>query len=285
MRDDIGFLYVATGKMFVEEAIDSVTSLKSKCATVPSAIFTDKQNAELAMPYFDKVMVLETPQYNFIDKIEPLIKSPFDKTIFIDTDTFIAEDLTDLFSLLSNYDFLASFAPGRGVEAFSKDVPDYFPEFNTGLIGYSNIDLCHTVLTLWANIYKEQLKLEKKPPHDQPSFRNALFQSNARIFCLPSEYNFRITNPNIVWSNSSIKLIHGRHNHYEQLVQQLNKDKNAIRIFYHDARFIKNGSIRFFNLRQSRSLLFKCGLWLYGLKERLRYRLFNDDLPKKIKGN
>lgn len=249
---------------------------------LPVVLFTDNFSSD-AISLFDKVYKIEHPAYNFIDKIQPLCSSPFEKTIFLDTDTFICEDISPLFELLEKYDFVASFAPGRKQCDFHLNLPDYFPEFNTGLIAFRANNKTSTVLKSWLEIYSNQLK-QKKPPHDQPAFREALYNSKASVFCLPSEYNFRTEHPNIGWANSTIKVIHGRHSLYEELGKLLNDQSDQVRLFFHDARFLQSDSIRFFNLKQNRSFLFKLILVLKGYFHRLIFRLNGDGKPPKRKG-
>ena len=279
-----GFVYIATGIHFVKEAADSFASLKRQCPDIPVILFTDSENAELGNKYFDDVRVIENPKFNFIDKIDPLSLSPFDLTIFIDTDTYLAEDISNLFELLGKYDFLAAYAPGREQGRFGDKIPPYFPEFNTGLIGFTKSQEAKGVLKSWSEIYKDQISQNLNPPHDQPAFREALFLSDATVYCLPEEYNFRTAHPNVVWGNSTVKVVHGRHHSYERLTEMLNGEKDRIRLFYHDARFLNSLSLRFFNLHQN-GFFFSLLVKVFGLWYRLSYRLFGDSVPTKTKGN
>ncbi len=279
-----GYVYVATGRNFVKEAIISYQSLKRLKNTFPVILYTDKQNINFAKSVFDQVLLIEKPQYNFIDKIEPLITTPFDRSIFIDTDTYFASDISGLFNLLDAYEFMACFAPGREQMDYGGKIPSYFPEFNTGLIGFKKCELTLSVLTNWKSIYSRQLK-QKKPPHDQPAFREALFNSKATIFCLPSEYNFRIEHPNIKWGNSTVKVIHGRHDDFQSLEALLNKRKKSLQVYFHEARFLSSNSLLFFRLKQNGSLFFRCFLRFYGLLSKIKHRFGRNTKPKKIKGN
>lgn len=274
-----GFIFSASGKYFVEEANKAVYSLKKHC-NHPVVLFTDKQNISKASKLFDDVKVIENPQFNFIDKIEPMIFHPFERNIFLDTDTYVLADISTLFPILEKYDFFASFAPGR--EQMMSTIPNYFPEFNTGVIGFKSHTETKKLLKSWLDIYQKQLR-DLNPPHDQPSFREALYKSDCTVYCLPEAYNFRITNPNVVWSNESVKIIHGRHSNYEALGKELGSKKKMIRIFFPDL-ISSNSAIDFFNRERAR-YIFHVGHKFSIYLSKLLTRIFSVDKNQKKKGN
>jgi hypothetical protein len=280
-----GFLYIATGKNFIEEAYISYVSLMKHSDLIPATIFVDKENEILAKGKFSDVRIIEEPFFNFIDKIEPLLSSPYEETIFIDSDTYIVEDISGLFDIFSKYDFFASFAPGRGTNEFSPDVPEWFPEYNTGIIGFRNTKGSQEVIENWLCFYKKQLKGLRKPPHDQPSFRSAIFNSNLRIYNLPMEYNFRITNQNIRWANSTVKIIHGRHKNYPELERIINSNPKQIQVFLHDLAFVNKETLKVFRVKQNNLFIFSLFFNFIKFKQKVINRLFSSEVSSKIKGN
>src|SRR5688500_10192769 len=96
-----GIIYVATGDRYRDEAVGACTSLKQCMPHVPVALFTDiPEVASL----FDHVIVLDNPTCDFGDKIRGIQCSPFVRTIFLDTDTCVCDDISDLFDLLDHFD-------------------------------------------------------------------------------------------------------------------------------------------------------------------------------------
>src|SRR6266404_4569779 len=95
-----GVVYVATGKKYYDEACISVRSLKVS-NSIRAAIFTDQPRQD---PHFDIHVPVKSTGDGFLDKVVNLKASPFEHTLFLDTDTFVWSDLTDLFSLLGNFD-------------------------------------------------------------------------------------------------------------------------------------------------------------------------------------
>ena len=93
-----GFITVATGDWYCYLAQNLVISYKlfGNC-DYPFYVITDKDGEKKLKKYFDKVIVLEKPNYNFLDKIEVYHNSPFDETVFLDADMNIIKDISFVF--------------------------------------------------------------------------------------------------------------------------------------------------------------------------------------------
>src|SRR5262249_37484843 len=124
-----GVLYIARGDKYVDAAVESARSVR-RGTRVPIAIATD--NDAPALAECDHALPLtETGGYRA--KILGMIASPFDRTLMLDVDTYAAADLSELFEVLDNFDVAAAHAPNRVVLPLD-DIPDSFPELNTGVI-------------------------------------------------------------------------------------------------------------------------------------------------------
>src|SRR5690349_16706482 len=129
-----GALFVATGEKHYKEAISSVQSLKKQMPALNIVLWTEQERKD-SSNLFSKIYILKKIEYSFADKIAPLLCSPFEKTIFLDTDTHICQPLYDLFELLDHWDFAAAHAPMR-ITWPQPDIPDSFPEVNSGVIAW-----------------------------------------------------------------------------------------------------------------------------------------------------
>lgn len=202
-----GVVYVATGERFVAEAADSVGTVRKIMPDLPIAMFTD---VEVADGIFDFVFPVYEPQRAFIDKIEPLTRSPFERTLFLDTDTFVIQPCYDLFDILDEFDLAASHEPGR-LQYPINMVPDAFVEFNTGVIAYRRNEKVDRFLRTWRRFYArdwERNLKEGKRPYDQISFTQVLYRSALRFFVLSPEYNFRTVFPQS--PAGKVRVVHGR---------------------------------------------------------------------------
>lgn len=195
-----GILYVATGKKYIEEAIFSATSCKQSNA-YPIALITDSFDHIIPENLFD-IIIIKEAKYSYIDKLL-LQYTPFEQTIFLDTDTFIADKLDDLFRILDYREF-AIHQADEGYEYEMLEVSNAMPEFNTGVIAYR---LTENVKELIKNWYKA-FDNNKEIKTDQYHLRKTLYESAVRFAVFSSAYNFIIYYPNFVIQ--TIKVVHGR---------------------------------------------------------------------------
>lgn len=151
-----GFLYIATGRKFIEEAKVSVASLKEKMPHASTCCFTD--DVEAALPYFDQVFKIPNPYRNFFEKIPPLRLSPFKNTIFIDTDTYFTGDMSDVFDLLSRFEIAVV---GDPFFCGFKEIPQCFTHLNTGLIAYRKSEALNAFFDAWFDDYESIYKQAK----------------------------------------------------------------------------------------------------------------------------
>jgi len=222
-----GILYIGTAPPYYEEAKISAKTAKEH-NDVPIAIITSSSLSERAetCPYFDEaILINKTNLYDDVrDKIYHMSKSPFENTIYIDGDTFILDDITPVFDMLSRFDITASHALVRPVVTVDC-VPDSFPELNTGVIGFTSSGKVNRFFEKWKNIHKNQMwsgrphetvtlsnasSLDDIPfgkKHGQPPFREALYHSDLQFSALPTEYNYRGN----VWAYDSVKIVHMGH--------------------------------------------------------------------------
>lgn len=212
---DFGFLYVATGRNHLREAIASALSVREFMPGYPVVLFTDS-GRDLPPGVFSDVRPLSGCAHTSFDKIAPLLQSPFRKTLFLDTDTVLVSAVTELAALLDRFDIAYAHAPVRIYQEIA-GISQAFPEPNSGVLLYKQCDEINKLLRDWGTLYTQLARLfvetpggRKKPLRDQPALRTALFKSRARICVLPPEYNLRTVYPWFVGGNARVKILHGR---------------------------------------------------------------------------
>ena len=142
------------------------------------------------------------------DKVSHLLLAPYDRTMFIDTDTYVCGDLSGCFELLDDFDLLVAHDALR----VSRDCPEIdrvFPMFNSGLIFFRRSEPALSCLADWKRLYDiDCLEHGGHQMADQYTFRMALRKSTARIYLLPPEYHC------MTWEASylhdPVKVVHGR---------------------------------------------------------------------------
>jgi hypothetical protein len=209
-----GILYIATGEAFRSEAMTSARSLKSVWPDIPIALFCD---GPVDADCFDLVEIIEAEGGN-IDKVRYIARSPFERTIFLDTDTFCLQAFPEMLALLDCYDLVITHESGRfstrrigtDPEIYIKvgDVPDSFPEFNSGVIAFRRDPKVTDLFGRWLDACYEWRRAPVPIFQDQPALRQVIYGSDLRIATMTGEYNFRLGCPG--YARTAIKIIHGR---------------------------------------------------------------------------
>lgn len=224
-----GIIYIVAGQKFADEACCSAVSVKKCMPDIPITIFADRP---ICSSLFDHVVQIEDPQYGPEDKVLNIGRSPYQDTLFLDSDTHLVDNVQELFLLLERFDIAATHAPYRAVYQVG-EVPDCFPEFNTGVLLFRQSDKTSWLFERWLEIYQEDLVKTKnwlfpggeswyrQTLPNQASFRRALYESCLRIATLPPEYNCRIPFPGFV--HNKVKIIHGRPSSLKKVSDELNK--------------------------------------------------------------
>ncbi len=244
-----GVIYVAKGEKYIDEACRSAASLKVHLPELPVTLFSD---VTLERSCFDSVISISSSPYSIRDKAANLAYSPYEHTLYLDSDTYVADDISELFHLLDVFDLAAAHAPAR--RAFQvNDVPGSFPEFNAGVILFKKSSKILGFLDQWLELYDRNIRkeappgipkgkiAERYPFRDQPSFREALYHSDLRIATLTPEYNCRIGS--LGYINGPVKILHGRHPRLSELASQLNQ-KTHQRVHLMDADVLKVLTVR-----------------------------------------
>lgn len=214
----IGVVYIATGQKYIDEACLSVASLKAKLPDLNTTLFADKP---VNHSNFDNVFIIENPKYSYIDKIEYMYQSPYQKTLFLDTDTFVCSNFQEIFSLLDRFELAAAHEPIR--ESFViKEIPESFPEMNTGVVLFKKSPQVEKFFSDWLKFYQRDLNLPTKPPHDQPAFREALYKNHElQIATLSPEYNCRCLRT--VYVGGEVKILHAHESSARYSLPELSK--------------------------------------------------------------
>jgi len=221
-RSNCGIIYFASGKDHIKGANVSAKSVRSKLTGIPIAIFTDGNGKEfLDENLFDKIITSTSGSGHKVERIESLVNSPFEKTLFLDTDTEMLEPVDELFKLLDNFDLAVAHAPKRLGKLQASIGLECFPECNTGVLLFKKNEKTSDFFFSWIKTYNE-FRDEGITINDQPSFRKALYDSFVRFYILPPEYNLRTVFPYFA-GTMPVKIIHGKGISMERAKRNINK--------------------------------------------------------------
>ncbi len=218
-----GFLYTAFGEKYMAEARISARSVKRADPTAKICVVTDLDL--LPGAEFDIVLPMTPPDAveNFAlqdsgayyRKIPQFLRSPFERTVYLDSDTFVTGPLGGLFDLLDRYDLLV--APDGNAEVNYRfeqtevpftSIPKEFGAFNAGVLAFRKNELTDHFFQQWQENYQRHVR-----PHtvnDQPALRLTLFQTDACYHVLPVTFNWISWIPYFIPSGGRVMVMHGR---------------------------------------------------------------------------
>ncbi len=213
-----GVIYIATGEKYIEEALISATSLKKHMPNLSVTLFSD---IDVKSKYLDNVIKIKKPKYSFEDKVRCVSKSPYDRTLFLDTDTYICDDVSGLFDLLDRFDMAIAHFPMKR-ESNIKGIPKSFVLLDTGIILFKKSLQVKTLFSEWLKLYnldkkrgstrlnsgfKNKFKLKKKGIPNAFIFNEIIYNNKIRFVTLTKEYDFRAK---CGFVNCKVKILHNR---------------------------------------------------------------------------
>jgi hypothetical protein len=231
-----GVIYVATGKQqYINEACISASSLKKQIPHLPVTLFSDQP---VTASCFDECRIFESSGSGILDKALGMQQSPYDYTLFLDTDTYICGDFSELFTLLEKYDVGAALNEHR-TGRFEHIMWDYqhmtndqgrlvYPIYNGGVILYKKSPATARFLTDWFDLTQRRW-MDGKILEDQTSLQYSLYESDLKTVVLPPEYNCRFIYP--VGICGTVKILHGRHKNLAAIAEEMNREIDP-RIFH-----------------------------------------------------
>lgn len=188
-----GVIFVATGD-YALAAVEAAASIRKHSPGLGIQLFTNQR--KVATANFDRIVPIENPHVR--SKVDYLTLTPFERTLYLDTDIRIVEDIREMFALLDRFDIAAAHAQARNQpstnELWRCPIPEAFPQLNGGVILYRNSPPVLRLLREWSVAYQEA-GFKK----DQVTLRELLWLSDLRIATLPPEYNLRSKKYLKVW--------------------------------------------------------------------------------------
>lgn len=231
MTEPFTFVYVAVGERYVQEAAQSAASCRSAMPSCRVVLYTRDRVSQDA---FDSVRPLGSENDDpFLLKIRGVKAETAPRFVFLDTDTYIVDDISEVFALLDRFDLAAAHAPVRlqaniwpELKPYSDGIPECFPEYNTGVIAIRNSDRVKAMLARWEGLFMDHLSRPLRPKtQDQASFRTALYESELRVCTLPAEYNCRFPYPMSLCGKVKILHGHGSEDYLKQLSRAVNRTR------------------------------------------------------------
>ncbi|WP_424008774.1 hypothetical protein [Haloferax denitrificans] len=226
-----GIVYIGTDEEYINNATFSARITK-RAMDVPITLVSDR---EVTDDVFDDVVIDKSPQRSFSDKPRNLLRTPYEKTLYLDTDVFLLRDISEIFDVLDQFDVAAAVDPNEWELRYDcrvdyGEIPESFPIYQTGVLAFRKGDAITELFNHWKKIH-----MQERIKRDQASFRIAMYESNARMTALSSVYNCLLGWPMQV--TGEVKVVHdtlGMINDYSDVesVDAALNDSTSPRILY-----------------------------------------------------
>lgn len=198
-----GALYIAFGERYREEVRRSAESLRRVNSSFEVAVVGDRPWTGGFRPnhFVDRPAIL-----SLACKSRYMGESPFEETLFLDTDTFVARDPLPLFGLLKHYDVCVPFG---GAQFNHPGGLDHQARACSGMILYRNTEAVRDVFRRWDEEYAaEAERLGYSGQADERSLTIALAESRLRLGVLPPYVHLNVGTPSVFLSPPIV--LHGR---------------------------------------------------------------------------
>jgi hypothetical protein len=200
-------------------------------ADIPSALFTDRPDLAEPGPFSEVIRVPDQRWVRTEAKVWSLGRSPFERTVYLDNDTYVCGDMTDLFTVLDRFDVAGAPVTLRlakaGNHADPADIPDAFQTVNGGMLAYRRNDATAALWNLWWELYQvDKATAGDECILDQPSLRVAMWRSTGcQVLLVPNEFNMRTKQyrSRPVAAVGPVRMIHGRPNDLHKLERRWNR--------------------------------------------------------------
>ena len=184
-HQDLGVLFIVTGAHFTAAAGEAACSVALTNPWLKIGIFSDQDVTDPVFSFVGRIQGDDSRR-----KHEYVGLSPFARTLYLDSDVRVVDDLSDLFRLLERYEMAGAHvryrSSPRRLGKYKLYIPQAFPQINCGVLLYRKCAAVDSLFQSWADLYREG-----GFTRDQIPFREALWSSPVKFFAFASEYNKR----------------------------------------------------------------------------------------------
>lgn len=238
MDKEFGVIYVAFGRVYLAQALFSLRTLRHANPKISVCIVTNVPDVVCNDPNIIIKYVNEPSSRSRFFKTDLYELSPFHKTVFIDADTEVNNNLELCRELLDKYDLLIRpeslligdlSSEARPMEKF--EILKHYGEFNSGVILFKKVEAVRNLFAKWHQIIVNQ-NLKK----DQKELTHILVNSvDIKFYPLPPSLNYLRNDA----KNQKFSLLHKRNCyiwHYIDLSYSLPATSYVISCFFSDKK-------------------------------------------------
>lgn len=185
-RSECGVIYVAVGEQCAAEAGQSLESLRQSNPGLTVMLLTDAQPKE---PQKWDILEVDASLRGQRNRAKlQMDRAPWERCLFLDSDTLVVGDLMQGFALLDRFEFCGE-QIGGGHHYSLPGLPPSFPEINSGVLFWRPTENVKKLFSRWRQLYDELDQSNETRTWDQKSLRYAVWESDVRFARLSSAFN------------------------------------------------------------------------------------------------
>ena len=205
-----GVIYVAVGERCAKEAEQSLASLRKTNPGVKAMLLTDVNAADASK--WDKLEVdpslnIQTQNSSSCKGKLNMDRAPWDRCLYLDSDTKIVGDLSPGYALLDRFEF-AGEQLGGGHHYQVPGLPTSFPEISGGVFFWRPTERVKEFFRKWREYYEKFDQSHEVKTFDQKSMRIAMWESGVSFGHMPSTFNLMPYSPRLL--EGPVIVLHGR---------------------------------------------------------------------------
>ena len=239
-----GFVWALSHLDWLDELRVSAASVSRMMPEAERLLYATTQITEAlgsdGRALFDAVIGIARPRHAHRPRFEAMLTCPLDRAVFLDTDTYVAAPVGDLFEVLEHYDMAALPAPHHihplvektGIAAHLPRVSPVVPEVNSGVLACRVSPALREMVERWSAHFATCLAAGYGM--DQFALRVALAQSPLRVAPLPNTLNFRAGVMQPV--EGPVRIVHA-HGDLPGIAEQVNAS-TELRLYRPDERLV-----------------------------------------------
>jgi len=186
-----GVIYVAVGERCTKEADEALASLRKTNPHVKAMLLTDVQVSDPTK--WDKLEIdptlnIQTQNSKSCKGKLQMDRAPWDRCLYLDTDTIVVGDLSPGFALLDRFEFAAE-QIGGGHHYEVPGLPSSFPEISGGVLFWRPTESVKEFFRMWREFYDAYDQSKEQKTFDQKSLRIAMWKSDVSFGRMPSTFN------------------------------------------------------------------------------------------------
>ena len=253
-----GVVYIAFGPLYLAMALFSIRTLRRRCPELPVMLITnldvDFNNIDYLSLELDilKIIDLDSKRNREI-KTDLYNYAPFERVAYIDADTYVLGDFSNIWKFLDYFDIAFKLNPikqktrGKGDKLILDNsilVRDV-PHFNGGVFFFKKSDKTKVFFKLWYKYF-----CHGDTSYDQISLVDAIFNSDARVLPLTADWNHfpdvgyyagKVKSPFIV--HYSNRISYSLEREFLKIAHVLDLDIDVIRNQIHTKRLTRQKKI------------------------------------------